>query len=209
MTFTDRASFDAELSNLSSPDIRVLDFENSSVNDLIPSGSTLEGITFTYLISDGQGGFIDMKVADQFDTTSGSNYLGLDDPGNFNQFIAGDAFNLNLGGGFNALGLYFITSDPLFAGDILLRTALGTAVNSSVEESILGDGGFLYFIGLVSPDLSFGLAEIRFDPAAVGTFLYNVDDIVTAKVPAPATLMLLFVGLFSVLFEKIIRGNIS
>ena len=85
MTFTDRTSFDNEVSNLSNSDIRVLNFEDSLSGDIILPGDSLNEVTFTYLIGDGMGGELDMKVTDQFDTTSGKNYLGLDDPGNFDQ----------------------------------------------------------------------------------------------------------------------------
>ena len=194
-TFTDRVSFNNELSNSSISDVRVLDFESSSPGDLLPSGNSLGGITFTYAI-DG----INMKVDNQFDTTSGNNYLGLDDPGNFDQFITGDSFNLNLGGPFNALGLSFITSDPLEAGDIKLQTPLGDILNSAVEESILADGGFVYFLGLVSLDSPFGLAQIRTEPTADVTFLYTVDDIITAKVTEPSTVTLFLMVLLGSFF---------
>ncbi len=210
MAFTDRASFDSEVSRLFNSEIRVLDFEGASSGDIILPGDSLKGITFTYLIDDGMGGMLDLKVTDRFDTTSGNNYLGLDDPGNFDQFIAGDGFNIDLGGPFNAIGLYFITSDPLFIGDILLQTALGVAVNSGMQEAMLDDGGFVYFVGLVSPDFSFGSAQIRFDTAAVGTFLYNVDDIVTAKIPEPGTVVLVLVGLLGIYFcRSSSRGGMS
>lgn len=205
---TDRSAFDSEVSNFSNPDVRILDFDSSSPGDRIPSGSTLlftpdpGGVEFNYLIGDGLGGFLEMIVDDQFDTTSGNNYLGLDDPGNFNQFIAGDAFNLRLRGPFNALGLSFITSDPLLAGDILLQTGLGTVENSAIEETILGDGGVVYFLGLVSTDATFGSAQIRFDPLATGTFLYNADDIVAAKIPEPGTVMLVLIGLLGLLLRN-------
>ncbi len=42
----------------------------------MPSGSSLDGITFSSSIPDGVGGFLDLKITDAFDFF-GSNALGL------------------------------------------------------------------------------------------------------------------------------------
>jgi hypothetical protein len=88
VTYTDSAAFLAALPGSAA----TLDFDSQAVATPIPSGSSLGGITFTYSIAG-----LTMQVVDNFDTTSGSNSLGLNDPGNFNQFIAGDGFDLNSG----------------------------------------------------------------------------------------------------------------
>ncbi len=196
MAFSDRASFDNELSHLNYSDIRELRFEDSLADDVLPSGSTLNGIRFTYFIDDGSGDSMEMKVSNLFDTTSGNKYLGLDDAGNLDQFVAGDEFTMNLGRPYRALGMYFVTSDPLFSGDILLETPVETVLNSELKEDVLADGGIVYFLGLVSPGSAFDTAHIRFDSVAPGTFLFNVDDIVTAAVPEPGTTILMVVALF-------------
>jgi hypothetical protein len=111
-----------------------------------------------------------MKVVNDFDTTSPNNYLGLNDAGNFDLFIAGDEFSMSFASPVNAIGLYIISGDPLLSGDVSLLTSAGNALNSGVVDITLGDGGLAYYIGLIS-DTAFNSADITFDTAAVETFL--------------------------------------
>lgn len=141
-----------------------------------------------------------MAVVSDFETTSGANYLGLDDPGNSNLFIAGDTFSLAFDSPVNAVGMYFVSGDPLFANDIELVTSAGSAFNGDIVDVTFGDGGLAYYIGLIS-DQSFSSTSIAFNPLAEGAFLYSVDDITTAVVPLPAALWLFgsgFLGLLAV-----------
>ncbi len=95
-----------------------IDFDNYPVNWLFPSG-TGPSFIFNYNL-DGRV----MKVTDIYQTTSGGNYLGLDDPENYDQFLDGDKFTLSFSMPIHALGMYFITSDSLVAGEIKLVTLL-------------------------------------------------------------------------------------
>ncbi len=185
--YTDQASFLAAAGGAA----QTLDFESLTSGTLIPSGGSAGGITFSYIIGSPP---LSMMVASDFLTTSGSNYLGLNDPGNYNQFIAGDTFTMSFATPVTAVGMYFITGDHLLSGDIHLVTSAGTALNASTINLTLADGGLAYYLGLISPD-GFTSAAIQFDPGAVGTFLYNVDDITTAPVPLPGSAWLLLSGL--------------
>ena len=191
LTFTDQASFLASLSGTSS----TLDFESQTPGSLINSGDTLGGITFDYSIGPPP---VDMMVTNDFLTTSGSNYLGLDDAGNFNLFIAGDSFTMTFDTPQNAIGLYLVSGDPLYAGDAIISTSVGSALNSDVVNIDLGDGGLAYYIGLTS-DVAFSSATLQFDAAAEGAFLYSIDDITVSAVPVPAAVWLFGSGLIGLI----------
>ena len=190
-TYSDQASFFAALPGPSS----TLTFDSTANGAIVSSGDSLEGITFFYNIGQPP---IDMMVTNDFLTTSGSNYLGLDDPGNYNLFIAGDTFSMTFDNPTNALGMYFVSGDPLFDNDIELVTDIGSAFTSSVVDISLADGGIAYYVGLIS-DTAFSSASIQFAAVAEGTFLYNVDDITTSvsAVPIPGSIWLFGSGLIS------------
>lgn len=185
--YTDQASFLAA----AGPSAQTLDFESLATGTTIASGSSVGGITFTYSIGSPA---LSMMVASDFMTTSGTQYLGLNDPGNFNQFVAGDGFTLTFANPVTAVGMYFVSGDPLLTGDIHLVTSAGTALNAAAVNFTLGDGGLVHYLGLVATN-SFTSASIQFDPGAVGTFLYNIDDITTTVVPLPGSVWLLLSGL--------------
>jgi hypothetical protein len=187
VTYTDETSF---LTALSGP-TSTLDFDSTAADTLIPSGNSLGGITFTYNIGPPP---TDMKVVNDFETTSPNNYLGMDDAGNLDLFIAGDEFSMSFASPVNAVGLYIVSGDPLFASDVSLNTTAGSALNSDVVDVALEDGGLAYYIGLIS-DTAFSSADLTFDAAAVGAFLYSVDDITTSAVPLPGAIWLFGSGL--------------
>lgn len=183
-SFTDPASFFAAISGTPA----TLDFDGLTAGDTIPNGGSVGGITFTGSIP------LDMIVSDIWSTTSASNYLGLDDGGT-EEFIALDEWEMAFASPLQALGMYFISPDALFADDIVLMTSAGTAGNSDVDFAPLADGGLAYFIGIVSDGSPFTSAQVRYGPHVTDTFfVYNVDDISTvpaaAPVPEPSTLIL-------------------
>jgi len=190
-TYTTESSFIAALPGPAT----TLDFDSIASGTIVNSGDTLGGITFTYSIGPPP---VDMAVVSDFETTSGTNYLGLDDPGNSNLFIAGDTFSLAFDSPVNAVGMYFVSGDPLFASDIELVTSAGSAFNGDIVDVTFGDGGLAYYIGLISGQ-SFSSASIAFNPLAEGAFLYSVDDITTTVVPLPGALWLFGSGLMGLL----------
>ena len=107
VTYTDSASFFGALPGPAT----TLDFEGLAAGTLLPSGSTVDGVTFTYAI-DG----LTLKVTDSFDTTSPSNSLGL--TGGDDALLDGDEITLTIDHSIFALGMFFITRcgpDPLAA----------------------------------------------------------------------------------------------
>jgi len=183
-TYTSEADF---LSGISGFDQQTLNFENLAPGTTISSGDTVGGITFTYDIS-GET----MIVTDRYDTTSGSKSLGL--TGGDDAFWDREAFGLSFGGPTNALGMSFITSDPVIDNEIQLITNLGVAYVDADVYTILDDGGYAYYIGLSSSEWFYS-ANIGFLDDGETNFVYNVDDITTAVIPEPATMLLLGFGL--------------
>lgn len=196
------ASFDnpADFANAIAPSNPiVIDFEGALAGTLIPSGTAFGGVTFTYTL-----GNLQLRISNAFDTVSGSNALGLDDSGNFYQFIAGDAFSLSFPTPIFALGLYYITTDPLLAGDITLTTSQGSATNGGTSLQTLPDGGNVYFVGFVST-APFETAQLGASSGAAGAFLFNIDDITYAPTPEPATWSM--VGIAAALLVALRRGR--
>lgn len=154
----------------------ILDF------DRLPSGTTIEnlasagGITFRY---DFDG--LAMKVTHLYATTSAPNFLGTVDGGMFHD---GDDFTLAFPPG-RAIGLFFITADPLLDGDITVSAAGKTAALVADDvHATLSDGSRVYFLGIVDNQAAFTDARVEALPG--GFFLYNIDDIITVPLRDPA-----------------------
>jgi len=190
--YTTEAAF---FTNLTGPS-HTLDFEGLPVSTLLPSGSVVGGIAFTYTIP----GFT-MQIRDDFGTTSGTHYLGVNSIDG--TFLSGDAFTMTFVSPVTALGLYVIGAPGAnVAGDFEL-TALGSGsvFNSSTPDISLTDGD-AYFLGIIDP-AGFTSADMNgtttnCDPATGCQYVWNVDDITTAglaSVPEPSSLFLLGSGL--------------
>jgi len=169
--YSDQAAFAAALP----AEPLILDFDELSAGTTIADASTAEGITFSY---DFQG--LRMKIAHLYATTSSPNFLGTNDGGVFHD---GDDFSLSFLPG-SAVGLHFISADPLIDGDLTITAAGVTAslVTDDVQDT-LPDGSRVYFLGIIDDQIPFQKARIV--ALAGGFFLYNVDDIMTA--PAKVT----------------------
>jgi len=172
VTFADQAEFTAALPTAP----QVLDFDHMAPGTTIADAATTGGITFSY---DFEG--LAMKVAHLYATTSSPNFLGTVDGGMFHD---GDDFTLTFEPG-NAIGLFFISADPLVDGDIRITAGGATAslVAKQVQET-LPDGSRVYFLGVVDTDAP--LTQARVEALPGGFFLYNVDDIITAPVDSPS-----------------------
>jgi hypothetical protein len=170
--FADQSSFAAALPGQA----RVLDFDHLDPGTTIEDAATAGGITFKY---DFDG--LSMKVAHLYATTSSPNFLGTADGGMFHD---GDDFTLLFEPG-SAIGLFFISADPLVDGDIKVIAAGVTAsLQAQDVHDTLPDGSRVYFLGIV--DTQAPITSARVEALPGGFFLYNVDDIITAPIASPS-----------------------
>ena len=117
-------------------------------------------LTFTYSIPD-----YFLTVSSGFPTTSGSNFLGLNnDTLTFGDkaFNLGDSFTINFGRKVNAVGLYVVAGDDAMPGDLELSTSGGAVFNSN-SPLVISPGNNAYFLGLLEsdPTLGFTSATVR------------------------------------------------
>jgi hypothetical protein len=192
MSFTSRAAFDAAIAGLS--DVNTEDFEAVAAGTTFPTGSGTDGITFTYSIA----GPSTLQVSNTFGTTSGTNYLGLDNPDT--AFYLGDSFTIEFGHTVHAVGLYVITGSDAQAGDMMLSVAGGSVGNSAIADTLVSDGQAFY-LGLLETDpaLGFTSSTVSGVPAGGAFLAFSVDDITfdgaIPTVPEPGMPGLLLIGL--------------
>jgi len=194
VAYESRTDFETAISGLISTTV---DFDSASFGQTIPSGSTFDGIRFTYSMTDLGGGPLTMVVDKDFDTTSSSNYLGLQTlSGDFVNFVSGDSFSMDFAQPVNAVGLNIIANGVLLPGDSfslgLALTGIGGIITNPLAPSeTLLDGGQVYFLGVTS-DQAF--SSVVFGSGGV-ELEFTHDDITYAVVPLPAAIWLLGSGL--------------
>lgn len=170
-TFSDPAKFYASLQGVPT----ILDFDQLPAGTTITANSAAEGITFIY---DFNG--LPMQVSHLYATTSAPNFLGTSDGGMFHD---GDDFTMSFAP-VTAIGLFFITADPLLDGDLKMVAGGATALLKALDvQETLPDGSKVYFLGVIDNEAVFSSADVEALPG--GFFLYNVDDIVTAPANPP------------------------
>ena len=191
--YTSASAFDAAIAGFTN--VQTVDFESIPVGTTFASGTGTGGITFSYSISDGS----QVVVGNMFDTTSGTQFIGLD---NGNQaFYSGDSLSVNFDHTVHAVGLYVITGGGVSGGDFQLSAPGGSVVNDAVPNLTLGDGSTAYYLGLVESNPAAGFNSVTLssnsDPSLFIAF--NVDDIKSGvlAVPEPSAWSLLTLGLFA------------
>jgi len=210
-TYTDSVAFGAAVAGSSG--LATLDFESVAAGTTIPNGGSAGGIIFNQAI--GFDLLVDSTPVSGLTTTSGDNYLGVDDGVQF-QFLGGDSFTMDFGATIQAVGL-FVIGAPFanLPGDFTLATNTGGSVSNAgtPESQTAPPEGDVYFLGIVDTG-GFQTATLSsfLDPFA--DYVFIVDDITTAStvpvsVPEPGALTLLAFGLIGMAFtyrRRQIRG---
>jgi len=197
VAYTDKSSYDAATAALTATQLE--NFDGIPENTQYPSGSGPAPLTFTYSIP----GYL-LTVNSGFETTSGTNFLGLNNASltfGDKAFNLGDSFTISFGRTVNAVGLYLVAGDDAMPGDLELSTSTGPVFNGS-NPLIITPGNNAFFLGLVETDPLHGFtsATVRgiVPQDAPGAFLaFTADDITSAAapVPEPGSWILMLAGL--------------
>ena len=179
------------------------DFEAAPAGTMYGAGTGPAGSGFTLMLSGPDAPGMTPTVGDQFWSTSGTHYLGLDNPDS--ALEAGDALNFTFGSGVHAFGLYVIGTHDIGAGDITLSAGGDTVANSAVANLSDGAGSFAFFLGFVSDDANTFDSVTLHNLTLQDPRLLNiaVDDVTLARndagtqVPEPATLLLFLMGMLA------------
>ena len=183
--YQSQSDFAAAIAGMSGA--QTVDFESVPSGTTFASGTGTGGLVFTYDIPGYQ-----LQVSSTFGTTSGTNYLGLDNPDT--AFYLGDSFTIDFGRTVDAAGLYLIAGNDAEPGDLELSAASASVFNGT-SPLVLVDGK-AYFLGLVD-SAGFDSITITGVPDG-GAFLpFSADDITSAvtSVPEPAASASLLAGL--------------
>lgn len=175
------------------------DFEAIAAGTTYGAGTGPSGYTFT--LTGPSTAYGDQPaVLDTYGTTSGTNYLGLNNPDG--AFETGDRLAIHFTTPAQAFGLFVIGTSGIQADDIRLVIDGNTVGNAATEAGTTNDGGHIYFLGFVSTAVNISNASLEFFTDDGSLFPTNVDDLVVAidqrqpptDVPEPGTLALLAGG---------------
>jgi len=186
--YQSESDFAAAISGLS--DVQTVDFESVPTGTTFASGTGTGGLTFIYAIA-GQM----LQVSSTFATTSGTHYLGLDNPDT--AFYLGDSFTIAFGRSVTAAGLYLIAGNDAEPGDLELSTASASVFNGTTPVELVD--GKAYFLGLVD-SAGFDSITITGVPSGDAFLPFSADDITsavaaTSAVPEPGMPASLLAGL--------------
>jgi len=198
--FQDKPAFSTATSGWSTA---TTDFESAT-----PGIPYLAGPGFTLSLSGPDAPFNMPAVGNQFWTTSGTNYLGLDNSDT--AFETGDALTFNFTTPVQAFGLYVIGGSDVGAGDVSLVSGAYSVSNGATADLTDGNGSYAYFLGFVSTDSNtFSSVTLNdLTPDSTRLLAINVDDVVLGSnptsnaIPEPESTVLMCIGLLALAIRK-------
>lgn len=190
-TVTSSAQFSSDLGSAAK---RIEDFSGAQANQVIPSGTTLNNITYGPLSL--TGGASQLIITDLYDNFSGLT-LGVDHTGGdpfsaLTYFFGNEGATLTFNTPVYAVGVYYNVNQN--SGSFAVATSMAVAMTGSAVFDT-PDHDFV-FAGIVS-DTPFSQANIY----SVGTVAsYNVAEIIVVTgaptgVPEPSTWLLCGIGI--------------
>lgn len=197
----DKAGFDTAVAGLSDVSTNILDFESQTAGTIIPSGTTLGGITLNDNLSP-----LQMTINDFGQTTSDPNTLAVNVNGSPDSFELGDRIDVSFQAS-NAFGFFLIVGSAFdfFDNDVIV-TFGGEAisiVNADVPDVLFDPAGNSFgaiWLGLVDDMATHTTATIQFGlpSSSIAAAIGEIDDITTTRVVVvsePAVILLFGAGL--------------
>jgi len=191
-------------------------FDTTVLGATYGAGTGPAGSGFTMTLGGTDAGTYIPAVNNQYWTTSGANYLGLNNGDG--AFEEGDTLTFNFLAPVRAFGFFVIGTSDVIAGDYTLQTGANSISNSATAALSSNDGGsFAYFLGFVADGAGESFSSVSFSMTDRGGLFFglptSLDDIVLAPasgpvpVPEPGSAALMLAGLlaFSVLAQRRIR----
>lgn len=196
-TYQTQGTFNAAIAGLTATSTN---FDGIAPGTSYPPGSGPVGSGFTVGLTAGSvsAGFNLPTVGNSFWTTSGANYLGLDNPDT--AFESGDELVFSFLSPVRGFGLYVVGGHDLLdiqAGAVTLTVDGTTLAISSTDYLASGNGDYAFFLGFATTDGStFSSATLTVGDGS-GVIPVTVDDVTLARtrdggnlVPEPGTLLL-------------------
>lgn len=180
------AAFNTALSGLAAT---TYSFETVAAGTSYAAGTGPADAGFTLAAS--ADGLLPM-VADTFWTTSGTHYLGLNNPDT--QFQTGDSVSFSFAAPVRAFGLFVVVGSDAVAGDVALSAGSGSVQIGTAETSD-GNGSFAFYVGLVADSADSAFSSATVTGVSPDYRLFAVDDVTVAAIPEPATWAMTLGGL--------------
>ena len=192
--YQSQSDFNAAISGWSA---HTTDFEGEAVGSTYPAGTgpAASGFTISLSPSSVDAGFQLPAVGSGLWTTSGANYLGLDNADT--ALESGDILEFSFAAPVRAFGLFVIGGHDLVdiqVGGVRLTVDGTTLASSATPVAVSGAGDYAFYLGFASTDgSSFSTATLSIGDG-VSLLPVAVDDVTLAspgnRVPEPGSLLL-------------------